>query len=375
MGTMTGRGDVEQTMKTNHVNASLLELELDRNVECDGGAAGTFGRRRLLAAALAMPSIAALLAACGDNTQGVGANPGTTPSSTGNTTISPNTIVNTTISPNTVVDTTISANTTVLASIDHPTGANDVVVRLGYVGGFVAPGTTFVNVPSLLIAGDGHVYAPGVTTAIFPGPLLPAITVRTITEAGIQRVLAVAEAAHLLATPPDYAAVLNIADAPDTQLILSANGETFVHQAYALGMQDPAETKDRNVFHSVVIQLGELGQLAGAENLGNEEPFVPESFRIQARAVTAEDLAGYTDDPKPTVVPWPATTGVSLADASSCVVVPAAAVGTLFADANQLTFFSSDFSSDDTSATPSTLAVTSTVYSVSVVAMLPGDTC
>lgn len=306
-------------------------------------------RRTLLSAVVVAPALTALLAACGDNTKGAGSNPpdatpGTNPPGTGPTDTTPAT----------------TPGTTSGVGIEHPSGAADVIVRVGYVGGFVPRGYAFTNVPSVLITGDGRVFTPGVTTAIYPGPLLPAINVRTITEAGIQTVLATAEAAGLLQTPPDYTVVdINVADASTTRLILNAAGGTFTHEAYALGLQDPAETKDRNVLNGVVIQLGDLEALVGAQELGTDAPLVAEAYRLQAYPLTAEALAGYTDEPKPTIVPWPITTGVELATATECVIVTAAAAGTVFSDANQLTFFTES----------------DVVYSVAVVAMLPGDTC
>jgi hypothetical protein len=329
--------DVQQTMSTNPLTPSAV-----------------FGRRRLLVAALALPGLAAVLAACGDDTQGSGAKPTTTPDTPDTTT--PDT------TPDTTTPDTTTPDTGGGAGIAHPTAADEIVVRLGDFGGLVPFGVAFENVPSVLIAGDGRVYTPGVTTAIFPGPLLPAINVRTIDEAGIQRVLALAADAGLLQTPPDYSADLNIADAAVTQLILNANGSTFTHEAYALGLQDPAETKARNVLNGVVIQIRDLEQYIGAEHLGADAPLEPEAYRIQARPLTVEELDSFTD-PVPTVVPWPDSIGVSLAGADTCVVVPAAAVGTLFADANERTFFSEGDGE------------TATVYQVTAVAKLPGDAC
>ena len=329
-------------MSTNPVNPSAT-------------VAGTFGRRRLLVAALAVPGLSAVLAACGDDTQGAGANPTTTAPDT----TAPDTTAPDTTGPDT---TTPGTGTNITYGIVHPTAADEVVVRLGYFGGLVPFGMAFENVPSVLISGDGRVYTPGVTTAIFPGPLLPAINVRTIDEAGIQRVLALAADAALLQPPPEYSADLNIADAPVTQLILNANGSTFTHEAYALGLQDPAETKARNVLNGVVIQINDLEQLVGTEHLGEDAPLEPETYRFQARPLTVEELGGYTD-PVPAVVPWPDSIGVALADAEMCAEVPATAVGTLFADANERTFFSEGDGE------------TATVYQVTAAALLPGDRC
>lgn len=301
-------------------------------------------RRTLLSAVVVAPALTALFAACGDNTKGAGSNPPDTTPGTNPSDTTPAT----------------TPGTTTGVGIEHPTGAADVIVRLGYVGGFVPQGYAFTNVPSVLITGDGRVFTPGITTAIYPGQLLPAINVRTITEAGLQTVLAAADTAGLLQTPPDYTIVdVNVADASTTQLVLNAAGGTFTHEAYALGFQDPAETKTRNVLNGVVIQLGDLETLVGAQELGTDAPYVAEAYRLQAYPMTAEALAGYTDEPKPTIVPWPTTTGVELATATDCAMVTADAAGSVFADANQLTFFSEG----------------DVVYSLAVVAMLPGDTC
>ena len=66
------------------------------------------------------------------------------------------------------------------------------------------------------------------------------------------------------------------------------------------------------------------------------ELFQPEEYEIWAQP---DDVANYADEPGPTVQPWPAETGVALADASTCLAVPAASVQPVFEAANQLTFF------------------------------------
>ena len=58
------------------------------------------------------------------------------------------------------------------------------------------------------------------------------------------------------------------------------------------------------------------------------------------------------------MVPWPAE-APALADASECLAVPAATVGDIFSNANQLTFF----------------ATGDIVYQLAVKPLLPGDGC
>ncbi|MEN9644036.1 MAG: hypothetical protein RL238_705 [Actinomycetota bacterium] len=290
-------------------------------------------RRSFLSAMAATPVLAALLAACGDDS--------VAPADTG--------------TPGTGGDTT----TPTAGTIAHPTGADEMVFRVGYEGGFTSPGYLFMNIPTLLVSGDGRVVQTGATPAIYPGPLLPALMERSIDEAGIQTLLAAAKDAGLLASPPDYSLPdgIGIADAADSVVRINANGASYVHSAYALDItqsESMASTPARDNLAAFIATVSDLETLVGAEHLGAEAPLVASQYRFQAMVV---DPAQYTDI-EPTVVPWPAGTGVVLADAAECGVVAADAVGSLFADATQLTFFQEG----------------EAVYQLSVIAVLPGDT-
>jgi hypothetical protein len=248
-------------------------------------------------------------------------------------------------------------NTTPVVAINHGTGKNDLVVSIGFAGGFVSPGSAFASAPTLLISGDGRLIAPGAQTQQFPGPLLAPLFERTITEAAIQKILNFADASQLLHKPPVYVAELNIADAPNTVVVLSANGQTYTHSAYALGSDTPAQTPARQSLADFVAALGDISKYVGARNLGSETPFVATQYRVQARKISAADIAAIA--PKPNTVAWPAAAGVSLASAGQCVVVQAADVQALFAAAKQTTVFTDQGVS----------------YQLAVAAMLPGDTC
>jgi hypothetical protein len=288
-------------------------------------------RRSFLFAVGATPVLAAL-AACGDPDQVSVATDPTTPGTAPGTT----------------------PVTTPAAGIAHSTAADDVVLKLSYEGGFIPAGFAFVNTPSLLVSGDGLVFTEGAVPAIFPGPLLPTVLVRTITEDGMQALLRIVNDAGLLAEPPDYTGGDNVADAPNTVLTVNADGASFVHSAYALGIDDP-ESPARRKLLDATTALGDIEKAAGAANLGPDQPFVPTKYRFQARVVDPTELT--SQDPAPTIVDWPATAGVSLADATSCARVDAAAVGSLFLDANQNTFFNDG----------------DTVYQLAVAGVLPGD--
>jgi hypothetical protein len=284
---------------------------------------------------LAYAAIAAvLLAACGDDSPS-----GDEPSDS---------LPTDTVAP---VDTT-APPTTVPSGIDHPTGADDGVVRIAYEGGFVPVEVAFLDLPTLLVTGDGHAIVQGPIAEIYPGPLLPNMQARPVTEAGIQDLLALAEDHGLLADV-EYTNPTNIADAPDTVVEISANGETFVHSAYALGISDETDPA-RAALADFVAQATGDWLYGDNPELGPEAPYMTDTFLIRA-----SEVGDYTGDIEPTVVDWPADASVRLADAGECAAVPAAEVGDLFADATQLTFFAED----------------GITYQLTVKPLLPGDGC
>ena len=224
----------------------------------------------------------------------------------------------------------------------HPTGADDVVIEYAEVGGFVTREFAFQQTPNLLVSGDGRVFSPGAQIEIYPGPLLPAVQVQPITEDGIQAILAAAEEAGLL-QQIDYEQATDIADASTARVTINVNGETFVHEAYALGLAFPGEgseevTPERQTLADFIARLNDLNGLVGADQLGEQTIFEPAEYVIEA--IVIDDLSVYgTDGIEPTMVDWLAEASVRLADAATCTVVPAAEVGKALGVANQLTFF------------------------------------
>ena len=243
----------------------------------------------------------------------------------------------------------------------HPNGADDVVIEYAEVGGFMPREFAFSQTPNVLISGDGRSFSPGAQIEIYPGPLLPAVQVLTLGEAGIQEALAAADDAGLFADI-DYDEPTNIADASTARVTINVNGETYVHSAYALGGggglgggSDVLST-ERQALLDFIDELTALA-LPGPESA--TDIFAPTEFGIEALVV--DDLAVYgTDGIEPTVVAWPTSAGVRLADAATCTLVSAVEVGDVLMSANQLTFFQDG---DDT------------VYQVLVKPILPGASC
>jgi hypothetical protein len=228
----------------------------------------------------------------------------------------------------------------------HPVGADDVVIEYAEVGGFTTPELSFQQTPRVLVSGDGRVFSPGAQIEIFPGPMLPAVQVQPISEQGIQSILAAADEAGLL-REVEYEQPVNVADASTARITISVNGETFVHEAYALGLgmlvgeEEEESTPERQALADFIAELTDLPTLVGADELGEQTLVEPVEYGISTLVI--DDLAAYSsDDIEPTVMEWPADVSVRLADVSSCTVVSADEVGETLAAANQLTFFTDD---------------------------------
>src|SRR5215212_7606087 len=122
-------------------------------------------------------------------------------------------------------------------TIEHPTGADDLILRVEVVGGFVPPQVLLSEIPQLSLYGDGRAITTGPMIDIFPSPALPNLRQVTLTEAGIQEVLAAAQAAGLLDGDRTY---FNntVADAPTTVFTVHTGGMTSTISAYGLGFGD-----------------------------------------------------------------------------------------------------------------------------------------
>ena len=234
-----------------------------------------------------------------------------------------------------------------------PAAANAI---LAYTesGGFTTRRFAIQNPPVVLVSDDGSFLTPAVTTLQFPGPALAQHTTRTITAAGIASLLAAADAAGLLADV-EYTRDDNIADASTATLVITTPEGTFTHEAYALGAgarSDTGGTETTPERQHLLDFLGELqsdpAALIGADALGPEAPWVPTRYQLLADPVS--DLSVY--EPAPTIVAWPADTGVVLADATECVEIERSAVGDLFETATELTLFTASDTTYDVIASP-----------------------
>ena len=141
----------------------------------------------------------------------------------------------------------------------------------------------FSRAPLLLVTGDGRVITEGPVPAIYPGPLLPNLVERTITEDGVQTLLAKADELGLLADV-EYAGIDQIADAPDTVVRITVDGTTYTHSAYALGFEGETDAGRANLFEFVTAAT-DLAGTVGESELGPEGPMASDTYLMRATPV------------------------------------------------------------------------------------------
>jgi hypothetical protein len=241
-------------------------------------------------------------------------------------------------------------------AIAYPTGADDLVIRLRYVGGFAPPSAHVMDLPVISIYGDGTVIVPGAVPAIYPGPALPNLQRATITPAGMQVLLEAARDAGLFGPDAHYD-MGGIMDASSSEFTVNAEGSIHTISAYALfesgGLEpqnpgaDPAVTEARARLLIFQNQLANLEALLGPD-VGDATPYIAESLQLLVSDGAPVDEQALGQSP----IEWPlleslATFGEAMPAlmGSRCGVVSGEDVGVLlplFQGANTLTPWTDD---------------------------------
>jgi len=242
---------------------------------------------------------------------------------------------------------------TTTGEISYPTGADDLVLRFRYVGGFAPPSAHLMDLPVVSVHGDGSVIVPGPQIAIYPGPTLPNLQRATITPAGMQILLAAARDAGLLGLDAHYD-LGGIMDASTAEFTLNAEGRIHTVSAYALmegeggtpnmpGSTDPAVADARAKLSLLQGQLGSLEALLDTE-IGPWTSYEPEAVQLLITTGAPDDGQGLVQQP----ITWPLDTTLetfgdalpTLMEGQRCGVVDGAdleAVWPLLGQANALT--------------------------------------
>jgi hypothetical protein len=239
--------------------------------------------------------------------------------------------------------------------IEHPTEADQLILRVEHVGGFSPPEWLLTALPAFSLLGDGTVVVEGAQIAIFPGPALPPLLARRLSGAGIQAVLTEVARTQLFGQDAEYRGAQNfVADAADTVFTLNAEGRTTTVRIYGLGTLPP-DGGPQQLPPAEVTAHQRLGRLS--ERLTTLESWLPgdawrdaawqayepEALRIAIRDVTGEEAG---EGMEPQLQEWPlAADPATIGEASAvgdfrCAVVEGEEAATLLASlrqANQLT--------------------------------------
>lgn len=126
--------------------------------------------------------------------------------------------------------------------ITHPTGPDELVLRIETSGGLIPPFRLPTKFPQLSVYGDGTVVTLGPQITIYPPPALLNVFQGRITEQGLQLLLREAAAAGLFAGDADYP-LEGIYDAPTTFFTVNAGGRLSHVSVHALGLEDPSDPR------------------------------------------------------------------------------------------------------------------------------------
>lgn len=190
------------------------------------------------------------------------------------------------------------------ATIDHPTGATDVVLQLDEGGGFIPPGFLLTEAPIFTLYGTGAVIFRD--PAAQPSPpaagvwKLPSFRTAALSESQVQALLRFALGPGGLAVAGKRYDPGTVADAGTTTFTIRATGMTKTVSVVALGIATPTGADG-----AIVGALASLRDrmLATGRELAAPTVWVPERYR----AVLLD--SGLGDSSSPSVSwPWPELT-------------------------------------------------------------------
>ena len=230
-----------------------------------------------------------------------------------------------------------------------------VILRVSWDGGFVTPDMLLGRLPVVVVYADGRVITGGPVPAIYPGPFMPNLQERTLSEAGLERLIELAREKDLLKDVHyDFP---GIADATDTVLEIDLDGKSYRVSAYALaeaGIEgeiapaeiEPAEVEGRAALRGFIDALMTIPE---SDYVDQPHAYAFEALRLYVKPAEIVEDSEFPGEQPP--IAWPlddlATAGTAIDNPSvdRCLVVEGddlATVLPLLHGANQLSVFKSE---------------------------------
>lgn len=158
-----------------------------------------------------------------------------------------------------------------------------LILRATMEGGFVGPGAIRTRLPIVSVFADGRIITEGAVPAIYPGPLVPPLIVRSVGPAGAAGILAAARAAGLTGADATYGPG-PVPDAPTTVVTVAHDGGRTVSRFGSLASdsgQPAASGPDAQV---VAATADLLGRLAGTDAFGGtgqpDQTYLPLGYQL-----------------------------------------------------------------------------------------------
>ena len=184
------------------------------------------------------------------------------------------------------------------SGIDHSTDGHDVLVRVAFEGGFVPLEWTYRSLPSFSLYGDGTLVLPGAQIELYPGPALPSISTRPVTEEGIQTTLE--EALGSIQGVPDEMldmGSVGLADVPTTVITIRAGDVDRTIKVYGLSElterpqhMSAEEFQARGQLQQLVTKLEGLATWLPDGSLGTETSYEGSGARLFVSEYRKGDL-------------------------------------------------------------------------------------
>lgn len=199
-------------------------------------------------------------------------------------------------------------------AIQHPAGS-DAILVVSSAGGMLPVAFQATQTPLFVLTGDGRVIVQGPQTLEFPGPALPPLIERQLTEDGVQTVLGALQDTNLFTGELELRGMQGmVADASDTVFTLDAGGSQTTVTVYALGMlmpdmepppgMDAAELEAYRVLSTLNDRLLTLDDWLPADAWASGEwrAYQPSAYRLYVRDVSGEPI---DEEMAGEVLEWP----------------------------------------------------------------------